>query len=274
MKRIFATRLLSRIALTLCLLALVAFRAYPASAVEGQEGLGKSLKINISPKAQWTIEADKLSYDQEKLLYIAEGNVKISAKDRTIEADHASVNNQTRQADLNGKVTVQYGRNWLKGEHIVWNLDSETGYLDSGVLYFAENNFFIQGKSITKTSPTEFDLKEGFITSCNPAEPDWKIQFNRMQVTVGGTAWTHDASFWAKSLWSTSYPVAYSPLLALPVATDRQSGFLIPLGRAIIPQRIWVRTPLLLGHTRAIWTQPFMPITWKTAGLWKGSSTA
>ncbi len=62
-------------------------------------------------------------YDQEKQIYEAEGNVKISSKDRMIEAEYASVNNQTRQADLNGKVTVQYGRNWVKGEHIIWNLD-------------------------------------------------------------------------------------------------------------------------------------------------------
>ncbi len=222
MKQIFVRQPISLTALAFCLLALLAFRACPALAA-GQEGTGKALKISVSPQAQWNIEADKLSHDQEKQLYIAEGNVKISAKDRTIEADYASVNEKTRQADLNGKVTVQYGRNWLKGEHIIWNLDSETGYLDSGIIYFAENNFFVQGKSIAKTSPSGFELKEGFITSCNPADPDWKIQFNRMQVTVGGTAWTYDTS-----LWATSLPVAYSPILAVPVEKDRQSGFLFP----------------------------------------------
>jgi LPS-assembly protein len=97
--------------------------------------------------------------------------------------------------------------------------------VDSGILYFAENNFFVQGKSINKLSPTEFELKEGYITSCNPADPDWKIQFNEMKVTVGGTAWTQDASFWASSL-----PLAYWPMVGLPVATDRQSGFLLPSG--------------------------------------------
>ena len=106
-----------------------------------------------------------------------------------IQADYASVNKQTQQVDLNGRVTVVYGRNWIKGEHVIWRLDTEKGWVDSGIMYFAENNFFVQGRSITKLSPTEFDLKEGFITTCNPGDPDWKIQFNSMKITVGGTGW-------------------------------------------------------------------------------------
>lgn len=222
MSQNFVKRLLARSSPMLLALAAIALLAIPVRA-EQPSPIGKSLKINVSPQTAWTIEADKLSYDQEKQLYEAEGNVKITSKDRLIEADYASVNNETRQADLNGKVTVQYGRNWLKGEHVIWNLDTETGWLDTGVVYFAENNFFVQGKSISKTSATEFDLKEGFITSCNPGDPDWKIQFNSMKVTVGGTAWTYDASFWARSV-----PVVYSPILGLPVEQERHSGFLFP----------------------------------------------
>ncbi len=222
MRQICPAQLLSRSALIFCVLAFLTLRASLAAAA-GPGPVGKSIKIPVSPQAVWTIEADKLLYDQEKQLYEAQGNVRISSTDRMIEADYASVNEQTRQADLSGKVTVKYGKNWLKGEHIIWNLDTETGSLDSGVIYFAENNFFVQGKSISKTSPTEFDLKEGFITSCNPGDPDWKIQFKQMNVTVGGTAWTRDSSVWARN-----WPVAYSPILGLPVEQDRHSGFLMP----------------------------------------------
>jgi LPS-assembly protein len=209
--------------LILCFLAFIAF---PVSHVlaQGPTSLPGSVKIAQTDRASWTIQADKLLYDQEKNLYEAEGNVRISSKDRMIQADYATVNNQTRQADLSGKVTVQYGNNWVKGEHIIWNLDTETGWVDSGVLYFSENNFFIQGESISKLSASEYDLKKGFVTSCNPADPAWKIQFNEMKVTVGGTAWTRDASFWARS-----WPVVYWPWLGIPVETQRQSGFLLPV---------------------------------------------
>ncbi|SPF45001.1 Organic solvent tolerance protein [Syntrophobacter sp. SbD1] len=223
MKQISIRHIFSRACLILYCLGLSAFSVAYALA-ETPAPVTGSAKLAENSPLPWTIQADKLMYDQEKQLYEAEGNVKISAKDRLIEADYASVNNQTRQADLSGKVTVAYGRNWVKGEHVIWNLDKETGWLDSGVLFFAENNFFIQGKEITKTSATEYELKEGFLTSCNPAEPDWKIQFNDMKVTVGGTAWTRDVSLWARD-----WPVVYWPLLGVPVETQRQSGFLLPI---------------------------------------------
>ena len=167
----------SRVAVFFYCLAFIAFTASHARA-DGPQPILSGLQIAQTSQASWTIHADKLMYDQEKQLYEAEGNVKITSTDRMIQADYASVNKQTQQADLTGNVTVQYGRNWIKSEHVLWRLDTEKGWVESGILYFAQNNFFIQGKSITKLSPTEFDIKEGFVTSCNPADPDWKIQFN------------------------------------------------------------------------------------------------
>jgi LPS-assembly protein len=220
---ISVTYVFSKAVLFFCCLAFIALPASHARA-GGPEPISGGLKIAQTGEAKWTIHADKLMYDQTKQLYEAEGNVKITSTNRTIEADYASINEQTHQADLNGKVTVQSGRNWIKGEHIIWHLDSEKGFVDSGILYFAASSFFVQGKSINKLSPTEFELKEGFITSCNPADPDWKIQFNEMKVTVGGKGWAWDASYWARSV-----PVAYLPLVGMPVETERQSGFLAPL---------------------------------------------
>jgi LPS-assembly protein len=190
--------------------------AEPAAPLAGVTAIAKT-------KVPWTIHADHLVYNSAKHLYEARGHVRISAPSRTIEADRATVNNLSRQADLHGDVTIRYGRNWLKGEHIVWNLDTETGTMNAGVMFFAENNFFVQGSSISKTGPTQFVLGQGFITSCNPADPAWKVQFKKMEITVGGSAVTTDASFWARD-----YPIAYWPVVSMPVETQRQSGFLLP----------------------------------------------
>lgn len=174
-------------------------------------------------QSPWNIEAEKLSYDQSRQLYEAQGEVRVSSGDRIITADYAAVDMEHRRVDLWGNVTVQYGRNWLKGEHVIWNLDSETGWLDSGVVFFSENNFFVQGQSIAKTGPTEFELQRGFLTSCNPSDPDWKIQYEQAKINVGGVAWAKDSSVWARNI-----PVAFFPILGIPVEQNRQSGFLLP----------------------------------------------
>ena len=58
-------------------------------------------------KVPWTIHADKLVYNEAKHTYEARGHVRLSATDRMIEADYASINNLTRVADLRGDVTVR-----------------------------------------------------------------------------------------------------------------------------------------------------------------------
>ncbi|MEM5787677.1 MAG: LPS assembly protein LptD [Syntrophobacteraceae bacterium] len=173
--------------------------------------------------SSWQIEAEKLSHDQERQIYEAEGNVRISSKTRLIEADRAAVDMINRKAELWGNVSLQYDKNWLKGDHVIWDLDAETGWLDNGVIFFSENNFFVQGYSIAKTGPKQFELKEGFVTSCDPSEPDWRFQYQHMTVDVGGTAWARQVSMWARDV-----PVGYLPIIGIPVNTERQSGFLLP----------------------------------------------
>ncbi|MHC1727377.1 MAG: LPS-assembly protein LptD [Syntrophobacteraceae bacterium] len=217
----------SRTALFLCCLLSFLYSVYPSFAsaqqtFSGPIGMDKK-ELAQAMQSPWTIEAEKLSHDQESQLYEAEVNVRISSGDKVIVADYASVDMVKRRADLRGNVTVQYGRNWLKGEHVTWNLDSETGWLDDGIVFFADNNFFVQGKAISKTGTNQFELSEGFLTSCNPSAPEWKIQYDKMKVDVGGVAWSKNTSFWAGKV-----PIAFSPFLAFPIEQKRQSGFLLP----------------------------------------------
>lgn len=184
--------------------------------------MGKA-EVSDALASVWNIEAEKLSHDQNRQLFEAEGSVKISSGTRLIEADRAALDMSSRKAELWGNVSVQYGKNWLRGEHVIWNLDSETGWLDSGVIFFADNNFYVQGYSIAKTGPNQFELKEGFVTSCNPAEPDWKFQYRDMTVDTAGTAWAKSVSMWASGM-----PVLYLPIVGVPVNRARQSGFLLP----------------------------------------------
>ncbi len=217
--------------LTTCLLALPLF--YLLFCLHGNPGFAAAesgLKSGLTAKTfvgsaqdTWTVEAGKIVYDYENKVYEAEENVRVTSIDRSIQADWALLDTQKQQVELKGKVLMRFGKNWLQGEHVIWNLNSETGWVDGGMVYFAENHFYIEGKSIAKTGPNTYDLKDGFLTSCNPEDADWKIKYGRMQVEMGGYAWVKDTSFWARSV-----PLLYTPLLGLPVKQDRQSGLLLP----------------------------------------------
>lgn len=174
-------------------------------------------------KSQWKIEAAALAYDQKRDLYEAEGDVKITSGDRIIQADRAALDMTERKAELWGNVFLKYGKNWLKGSHVTWNLDSETGWVDDGIVFFDENKFFVQGRNITKSGPNRIDAEEGYLTTCDPAKPDWKIRYQNMNVEVGGYAWARNISMWAGPV-----PVAFLPIVGVPVQKERQSGVLLP----------------------------------------------
>lgn len=195
--------------------------------VASSEGL---LKTGMSPKAfvsssrdAWTVDADKIVYDYQKKLYEADGNVRVSSGDRSIQADWILLDTQKQEVELKGHVLLRFGPNWLQGEHVIWNLDSETGWVDGGRAYFADTRFYVEGKSIAKTGQNTYDLDTGFLTTCDPSNADWKIKYDKMNIEVGGYAWARNASFWARKV-----PLLYTPVVALPVKQERQSGFLLP----------------------------------------------
>lgn len=208
-----------------CCLALL-----PSTAFAEAGNLFKSRQTQsraVLPEAhdEWEITAGNISYDQETGVYVAEGNVHVNSGDRAIQADWASLNSRTHQAELKGNVFLRYGKNWLRGEHVRWNLQSEVGWMEEGTVFFAENNFYVSGKAIEKTGAVEYMLQDGTLTSCDPADPDWQIKYRKMKMTTRGVAWATDTSFWARQM-----PVFYTPFIAMPVQDKRQSGFLIPWG--------------------------------------------
>lgn len=196
-----------------------------AAAEEELKDLADSKTLVTKTRGIWTIDADQLSYDQERKIYEAVGNVRITSGKRHIESDWAELDTEKRVAELKGNVLLQYGNDWLRGEHVIWNLDAETGWVDGGLTYFAENQLYAQGENIEKTGPAQYELQSGFITGCDPNNADWKIRYGSMNINVDGLAWAKHTSFYIRDV-----PVFYLPIVAVPLNRKRQSGFLLPWG--------------------------------------------
>ncbi|MGQ9483430.1 MAG: LPS-assembly protein LptD [Desulfosoma sp.] len=174
-------------------------------------------------EAPWTIEAQTLRYDAMQRIYQAEGDVHITSDNKSIRADWAQVDLEKQEAQLAGSVRIQYGSDWLTGNKVIWHLDTETGWVDGGTVYFSENGFYLSGKTITKRGPDRYHVSRGTLTSCDPAAPDWSIAFADLDVTVDGLGWAKHGSFRLGKL-----PVFYMPFAFFPVNKERQSGFLLP----------------------------------------------
>lgn len=171
----------------------------------------------------WSLEAKEIHYDHRNEVYEAKGDVRISSGNRSLEAQYARLEVRDQQVELTGSVLIRYGRDWLKGDHVVWHLDTDTGWVDGGTAYFSDSGFYLSAREIWKTGAQTFQIQEGQVSSCDPEQPDWSIRYRDAKIDLDGVGTAKHSRFYVGKL-----PVFYLPWIAFPVDRDRQSGFLPP----------------------------------------------
>jgi LPS-assembly protein len=171
----------------------------------------------------WHIAADRIQYHQELDLYEAQGNVTVTRQGRKLTADTVVLNQKTQDALAEGNVRLISGEDTLSASRLELNLNTETGLLTNGSLFFSENHLYLSGDHIRKTGPQTFSADRITITACDGPDPDWRITGKDLNVTLEGYGLAKHAALWAGKV-----PILYTPYLVFPVKLRRQSGFLMP----------------------------------------------
>jgi LPS-assembly protein len=208
-----------------CRLALAAVLALPAAAQTFDLGAPGARLPPLDPALPWTIEADRIDYDQLRDEYVAQGHVVVSKQDRSITADRMRYNLQTMMAYAEGSVVITAGTDVLSGSYLEIDLDSEKGYLDDGAIFIKQNNYHIKGDTIQKTGTDTYHIDRGSITTCDGDPPDWRISGRDVKVTDDG-----GGSVWHALIYARDVPVGYFPYISYPARNKRQTGLLIPEG--------------------------------------------
>ncbi|MFC1798224.1 LPS-assembly protein LptD [Thermodesulfobacteriota bacterium] len=175
------------------------------------------------PNIPWHISADKIHRDLKNNRYSAVGNVVITKGDRTLTADSVLFDHQAMKATATGHVVMTVGKDVVRGSKIEIDLNAESGTIYDGMLFIAENHFYISGSKIEKTGKDTYTADKASISTCDGDSPAWKITGRQLNITIEGYGTVKHAALWAKRI-----PVLYTPYLAFPVKLKRQSGFLPP----------------------------------------------
>ena len=186
------------------------------------ETTAKTVIINPN-KTIWHISAKKIVFEQDKQLYIAKQNVVIKNDKTELKADHVEFSDRLRKVFAKGNVSLYSGEDSISGDEINFNLNTETGRIKKGSIFLKKNNIHIDGENIRKTGESSYSADKGFITSCSPENPDWKISGKNIKVTIDGYGFVDHPILWANDL-----PALYSPFIVFPAKTTRQTGLLFP----------------------------------------------
>ncbi|MEO8726435.1 MAG: LPS assembly protein LptD [Acidobacteriaceae bacterium] len=184
-----------------------------------------------------TIQAEQ----QEKngATYTLKGNVEISFRNYTLNADEITYDSDTGIATANGHVQLQGGDEdvLIKGSHASYNLQTEMGkFFDvlgtAGMEYrggakvtlTTVNPFVFRGKEVDKIGQRHYLLHDGMVTSCTLPNPKWSFRSGKVEFTLGGTAKIYRSTFRIREI-----PVLYLPFAEHPAESlGRQTGFLVP----------------------------------------------
>ncbi|GAB4367096.1 MAG: hypothetical protein Kow00128_11220 [Deltaproteobacteria bacterium] len=171
-----------------------------------------------------TLTAERLSYDDERGVAEAEGNVEVGFGGRSIRADRIRYEATTGEAEFTGHVHYEDGGDEFSFERIVLNIRTEQGVLYNGSIRIRSKEYRIASERFEKTGPRTFLIRKGTLTTCPcDGEPDWKFKVGRSRVTLDGYALAKDITFQVKGI-----PVVWLPVGAFPVKLSRQSGILLP----------------------------------------------
>mgnify|MGYP001627147317 CR=1 FL=1 len=137
------------------------------------------------------IKADLMTYDPERKLVQAEGNVYIRSYDGRLE---------------------------VRGESAFLDLDKDKGYFIKADGRFEK--FYFTAERVDKEG-NSYEVREGSITTCPPDRKELLVCFSKAYISE------RYATGLGSSLRLFKIPVAYTPLVVFPVG-DRRSGLLPP----------------------------------------------
>ncbi len=179
--------------------------------------------IKVPADAPVKIEADNLAYDNDRDVYSAEGNVVITYGDGVLTAASVEYDRKNNLATAEGGAFLKMAEDSLQGDKIVVNVEDKTGVAYNSKAFYARNHFYIKGDKIEKTGENTYSIEQPVATTCDGDNPAWQLMGSKMKVTVEGYGWVTNARLVTKGV-----PVFYTPFIAFPAKTKRQTGFLLP----------------------------------------------
>ncbi len=170
-----------------------------------------------------TIVADMIDYDRKNSILFASGSVTITQGERILHADRVKINVDTKDTDASGNVLLEEMGDRIECDSFSINLDTQLGSVNAARIFIKEQNIHISGNDIQRLGINTYKVEKGTITTCDGANPAWRIDAENIDVTIDGYAVVKKSTLRLKGL-----PVFYLPVALFPVKTTRQTGFLFP----------------------------------------------
>ena len=120
------------------------------------------------------VQATSLSYDAERRLMIARGDVRVTSGADSVSADYAEVDTAAEQVYARGNLVIQYQGNVWRGEEANYNF--RTGVGDFGGFDAFLEPWHMRAAGSRRVSPSVMEVDGVMLTTCDPDRPEYSIR--------------------------------------------------------------------------------------------------
>ncbi len=168
------------------------------------------------------LQADDIT-GQNKKTQIAQGNVVGYRGNQTISADWLIYDQQTSRVTAGDNMVLSRQYDTLNGELADYYFDVSKGTFTKAKVFLESANMTGVGQKIYVNDPSHMQIQNGYFTSCDPNNPAWYIQSQRIDLDYQNSEGTARGAM----MYFESVPIFASPWMSFPLG-QRKSGFLSP----------------------------------------------
>ena len=172
------------------------------------------------------MKGNTLTYEQQRNVATATGDVVVTKGETKLSADTVTVNRDTNEMTARGNVTLQDERGNIKADAMRIEMENETGDITNGTITLPRQQYVLTGKNLQKSYGQTYHIEDGEFTTCqcdNFAQADWSIGGKTIDVDLRGRGTVRHGVFRVRNI-----PLLYVPYGTVPITSDRKSGFMFP----------------------------------------------
>ncbi|TYC63654.1 LPS-assembly protein LptD [Rhodobacterales bacterium] len=197
------------------------------------QDLAQGLGTNLDPSAELILESNEITYDFDRDLIVANGNVQVFYDDNTVQAQQIVFDRKSGQLKANGNVIfIEANGNVVRTSELTLSEDFSQGFANALQIDTTRRTRFIAEKAERENSNVT-TITNGVYTvytrATNPPTkpPLWRVRaekiiHNQQEKVI---------RFENAAFEVYGKPIAWLPYLSMPDPTvTRKSGFLMPNG--------------------------------------------
>jgi LPS-assembly protein len=153
-----------------------------------------------------------------------DGDAVIRRGRTVIKGDVIVYDPDTDVVDIEGNATLLKDTTYFKGTRAKLRVDAQQGWMEDPDYELRGIGGYGKADRVDFKEDNEFELENLTYSTCRPENLDWYLSASRMDVEQD----TKSAVGTNAVLHFFNVPILYTPVFALPVGSERRSGFLSP----------------------------------------------